>query len=409
MSDQLRQLTQAKVSAEAATSAKSAFLAHMSHEIRTPLNGVLGMAQVMGLDSLSPDQRDRLNVIQKSGVGLLTILNDILDLSKIEAGRLDLEATPFEIREAADDVFDVFESIASAKSIGLAFEVRDSAQGVWRGDPVRVRQLISNLVSNALKFTSKGEVTVIVDGPVVDGAKVLTISVADTGIGVSPEALSKLFEPFVQAESTTTRRFGGTGLGLTICRHIVELMGGAITVRSEVGKGTVFDVRLPLIWEGQAREAPEASPLTAQHRPDISSLHILAADDNDTNRRVLKSVMESLGVSAEIVDNGRLAVDAWASRRFDLVLMDVQMPILDGLSATSEIRRIESERGLGRTPIIAFSANAMKDQVAEYLAAGFDGHLAKPVVISELCRILDSVAAQALPRSHIPDLSNPPS
>jgi chemotaxis family two-component system sensor kinase Cph1 len=261
VSDQIRQLTEreralteAKLNAEAATLAKSAFLAQMSHEIRTPLNGVLGMAQVMATDLLTDDQRGRLKVIQKSGGGLLTILNDILDLSKIEAGRLELEETNFDISEMADDVFDVYGSIASARSLGLVFDVCEDARGIWRGDPVRLRQLVSNLVSNALKFTSEGEVRVTIDAPALAGRKVLIISVADTGIGVSPEALPTLFEPFVQADSSTTRRFGGTGLGLTICQHIADLMRGAITVRSEVGKGTVFHVRLPLEWGGPVCE-----------------------------------------------------------------------------------------------------------------------------------------------------------
>jgi light-regulated signal transduction histidine kinase (bacteriophytochrome)/AmiR/NasT family two-component response regulator len=388
-----RALTEAKLSAEAASVAKSSFLAQMSHEIRTPLNGVLGMAQVMATDTLSDDQRVRLKVIQKSGSSLLTILSDILDLSKIEAGRLDLEEAPFDIAELAEDAFAVFESIASAKGLGFVLDVRGEARGAWRGDSVRVRQLISNLVSNALKFTSHGDVRLTVDALQVDGAKVLILSVADTGIGVSPEALPKLFDAFVQADSTTTRRFGGTGLGLTICQHIAECMGGGIAVRSELGKGTVFDVRLPLEWLGAQCEQFQTAPDAAAEHADISSLRILAADDNETNRLVLKSILAALGVSAEIVDNGRSAVDAWAAGGYDLVLMDVQMPILDGLLATAEIRGIEARRERVRTPIIAFSANAMTHQIAGYLAAGFDGHLAKPVVMAELCAVLESVVA----------------
>ena len=387
-----RMLTEARLTAESATRVKSDFLAQMSHEIRTPLNGVLGMAQVMANDALGDLQRDRLDVIQKSGASLLRIVDDILDVSKIEAGRLDLEDIPFDITEIAGDVFDTFEPVASAKGLSLVLDVRDDARGIWRGDPVRVRQLIGNLVSNALKFTSEGEVSLTVDAPVPARARVLTLSVADTGIGVSPEALSTLFEPFVQADSTTTRRFGGTGLGLTICRQIAELMGGGITVRSEVGKGTVFDVRLPLVWEGEALEPAPPEPETGD-RPDISTLRVLAADDNATNRLVLQSVMTSLGVSTEIVDDGRRAVDAWAAGEFDLILMDIQMPVLDGVSATAEIRRLEAERGLARIPIIAFSANAMNHQVAEYMATGFDGHLPKPLVIGDLYAVLNGVAA----------------
>jgi len=409
MSDKVRQLVEsekalreAKQFAETATRAKSRFLAQMSHEIRTPLNGVLGMAQVMASDALSDQQRDRLRVIQKSGAGLLTVLDDILDLSKIEAGQLDLENVIFDIKEVAGDALDVFQSIASAKAISLVLDISDDAQGAWRGDPVRLRQVIGNLVSNALKFTSQGEVSVTVDAQLRDGAKILTIAVADTGIGVPAGALSRLFEPFVQADNTTTRRFGGTGLGLTICRDIAELMGGGISVRSVVGKGTVFDVTLPLIWEGAIQERPEAGPVETEEQADVSSLRVLAADDNETNQVVLKAVLGSLGLSVTIVDDGRRAVDVWASGQFDLVLMDIEMPILDGLHAISEIRRKEAERGQQRTTAIAFSANAMKHQVAEYLAAGFDGHLAKPVVVTELCAVLNSAVAKRTER--LPDV-----
>lgn len=399
MADQMRRLTdnektltEAKLAAEAATQAKTNFLATMSHEIRTPLNGVLGMAQIMANDALDDTQRERLDVIQKSGSGLLAILNDILDMSKIEANRLDLEEISFEIEDVAKGVFAVFEPIASAKDLDLVLDFRAGACGVWRGDPVRIRQLISNLVANALKFTIEGTVTVTVDASDLDGAKLLNILVTDTGIGVSADAVSQLFDPFVQADNTTTRRFGGTGLGLTICRHIAELMGGEIQVRSELGRGTVFDVRLPLLWEGDAlaRQTP-ASPESEQDL-DLSSLRVLAADDNATNRLVLRAMMGSMGIPTEIVEDGRRAVDAWTAGAFDLVLMDVQMPILNGVDATAEIRRLETERGGRRTPIVAFTANAMQHQVAEYLAAGFDCHLAKPVVLGELYAVLASVA-----------------
>jgi chemotaxis family two-component system sensor kinase Cph1 len=402
MADQLRQLRdderalmEAKLDAEAATQAKSVFLAQMSHEIRTPLNGLLGMAQVMAANALTDDQRGRLTVMQKSGASLLAILNDILDLSKIEAGLVDLEDLPFDIAEVVDDVSAVFGAIASEKGVGLVVDIRDDARGMWRGDPVRVRQLISNLVSNGLKFTGQGEVRVTVDGPLIDGLKVLSISVADSGIGILPDALPKLFEPFVQADNSTTRRFGGSGLGLTICRDIAELMGGEINVRSTVGKGTVFDVRLPLTWEGGSLAASEVS-LEVEDEGDISSLRVLAAEDNETNRVVLKAILGTWDIVAEVVENGRLAVDAWSSGQFDLVLMDIQMPVLDGLLATSEIRRIETVRGLQKTPIFALSANGMKHQVAEYLAGGFDGYIAKPIVMSDLYAALCSVAVKKL-------------
>lgn len=389
-----RSLIEAKLSAESATRAKSEFLAQMSHEIRTPLNGVLGMAQVMADDALSEDQRERLRVIEKSGTSLLRILDDILDVSKIEAGRLDLEEIPFDIAEIASDVVDVFEPLAAAKGLALILDLTEDARGVWRGDPVRIRQLISNLISNALKFTHAGEIAVTIDAPVQEIAKVLRILVADTGIGVPPEALAKLFDLFVQADSTTTRRFGGTGLGLTICRHIADLMGGEITVRSEVGVGTTFEVHLPLSWEAEKFELQSTPELYPDDRPDISSLRVLAADDHATNRLVLQAVMNSLGVSTVIVDDGECAVEEWATGQFDVVLMDVQMPVLDGVSAVAEIRRLEALRGLDRTPIIAFTANAMRHQVAEYLVAGFDAHLAKPLKIDELCAALELFVRQ---------------
>jgi CheY-like chemotaxis protein len=349
----------------------------------------------MAANALTDDQRGRLTVMQKSGASLLAILNDILDLSKIEAGLVDLEDLPFDIAEVVDDVSAVFGAIASEKGVGLVVDIRDDARGMWRGDPVRVRQLISNLVSNGLKFTGQGEVRVTVDGPLIDGLKVLSISVADSGIGILPDALPKLFEPFVQADNSTTRRFGGSGLGLTICQDIAELMGGEINVRSTVGKGTVFDVRLPLTWEGGSLAASEVS-LEVEDEGDISSLRVLAAEDNETNRVVLKAILGTWDIVAEVVENGRLAVDAWSSGQFDLVLMDIQMPVLDGLLATSEIRRIETVRGLQKTPIFALSANGMKHQVAEYLAGGFDGYIAKPIVMSDLYAALCSVAVKKL-------------
>ena len=397
----LTDLTGAKDAAEEANVMKSEFLANMSHEIRTPLNGVLAMAQVMGMGALSDAQRGHLEVVQKSGDALLSVLNDLLDISKIEAGRMQLDEEPFDIGEVAAGAYATFTSIANAGGISFSMSIGEDAAGLWRGDSVRVRQILYNLISNALKFTLEGEVRVDIEAEPSDGGKALLISITDTGIGIAPDVLPKLFQKFVQADNSTTRRFGGTGLGLTICRRIAELMGGTITAESRLGEGTVFSVRLPLPWLGPSILLP-APPAEPEQCPDLSleGLRVLAAEDNATNQLVLNTVLQSLGLHPVIVENGRLAVDAWLREPFDLVLMDIQMPVMDGVAATREIRRLEREAGAGRTPIVALSANAMKHQVAEYLAAGMDGHLAKPIQIN---RIYDTLLAVRTDRSPAAD------
>ena len=390
----LAELTSARDAAEDANVMKSEFLANMSHEIRTPLNGVLAMAQVIARGQLSEAQRGNLEVVQKSGEALLSVLNDLLDISKIEAGRMDLEAEPFDISDLASGATASFTSIANTSGVSFSMSISEEAAGMWRGDSVRVRQILYNLISNALKFTQRGEVRVDVDGVPSDGGKALLITISDTGIGIAPDVLPKLFQKFVQADSSTTRRFGGTGLGLTICREIARLMGGTITAESRLGEGTVFRVRLPLTWVGPASVLPSPpAPTEVDPCPEIGleGLRVLAAEDNPTNQLVLRTVLHSLGVQPVMVENGRLAVDAWLAEPFDIVLMDIQMPLMDGVAATREIRRLEAGRGAGRTPIVALSANAMTHQVAEYLAAGMDAHLAKPLQIPRLYEILLAV------------------
>jgi two-component system, sensor histidine kinase len=381
----------AKEEAEAANAAKSAFLATMSHEIRTPLNGVLGMAQAMAGEALSPAQQERVRIIQQSGQSLLAILNDLLDLAKIEAGKLTLEETEFSLDELARGAHGAFSAIAEQKDLRFQMEIAPAARGVYRGDSTRVRQILYNLISNALKFTREGEVRVSIESLPSASGKDLVITIRDTGIGIAPEALATLFDKFVQADNTMTRRFGGTGLGLTISKQIVELMGGVIAVESRLGEGTTFRVRLPLLWLGPVFALP--APPTADETPEISleGLRVLAAEDNVTNQLVLKTVLHSLGVQPVVVENGRLAVEAWAREPFDLILMDIQMPEMDGVAATQEIRRREAKAGGERTPIVALSANVMKHQVAEYLAAGMDAHLAKPINVAQLYDALIAV------------------
>ena len=390
----LKELTEARDAADAANVMKSQFLANMSHEIRTPLNGVLGMAQVMALHPMAAAQKERLDVIQRSGESLLAILNDLLDLSKIEAGKLELEEAPFDLSEIASGAHAAFTSIANNKGVSFNLEIADNARGVWRGDSVRVRQILYNLISNALKFTVEGHVRVVIDATQCDGAKALHARVIDTGIGIATDKLASLFDKFVQADSSTTRRFGGTGLGLSICRELALLMGGSITVESTEGMGTTFDVLLPLKWlSGEITRivrAPEAQ--SAKPASDVSRLKVLAAEDNTTNQIVLKTILHSVGLEPLIVDNGREAVEAWTSGQFDLILMDIQMPILDGVAATKVIRAQEAERGLAPIAIVALSANAMKHQVDDYLAAGMDAHLAKPIQLEKLYGMLQAVA-----------------
>ena len=308
-------LTEAKEAAEEANVMKSQFLANMSHEIRTPLNGVLGMAVVMGLNSLDKAQRQRLEIVQESGQALLAILNDLLDISKIEAGQLELEAAPFDVAELTAGVCSAFASLANKKGLSFTFEASEAARGRWLGDSARIRQILYNLTSNALKFTEQGGVRIIIDAVEGDGGKKLKASVVDTGIGIPSLVLPKLFRNFVQADASITRRFGGTGLGLSICRHMAELMGGTIEVQSQPGEGTRFDVVLPLPWLGPSH-CQSPPPALPEHpgragAGALAGLQILAAEDNPTNQLVLRALLHAMGAEPVIVENGRQAVDYW--------------------------------------------------------------------------------------------------
>ncbi|HTX51698.1 MAG TPA: ATP-binding protein [Caulobacteraceae bacterium] len=374
------------VAAEAANEAKSAFLATMSHEIRTPLNGVLGLAQAMAADSLSRVQRERLEMIRQSGETLLAILNDVLDLSKIEAGRFELEAVEFDLGELMRGAHSAFTALANKKGLSFDLTIEPAARGVYLGDPTRVRQILYNLISNALKFTEHGEVRVI--AAPVDGA--LELKVSDTGVGVPANRVSALFEKFTQADASITRRYGGAGLGLAICRELADLMGGTVAAASELGRGSTFTVRLPL---AKLREA-HASAFTLPAEPETGEaptrldVRVLAAEDNSVNQLVLKTLLHQIGVDPVVVGNGQEAVDAWKSQHWDVILMDMQMPIMDGLTATRCIRETEAETGRARTPIVALTANAMAHHVQACRAAGMDGHVTKPVDASRLFEAL---------------------
>jgi PAS domain S-box-containing protein len=384
---QERALIQAKDEAEAANQAKSAFLATISHEIRTPLNGLLGMAQAMANGPLEPAQRERLEIIHQSGEGLLAILNEVLDLSKIEAGKLTLEDGEFDVAELAQAAHSTFQAVAENKGLAFDLKVASGARGAYRGDPMRVRQILYNLISNALKFTDGGSVTIFVGRR----AGRLQIEVRDTGIGMTQEQQDKLFQAFEQAEASTSRRYGGTGLGLAICRELTALMHGRIRVKSAPGRGASFTVVLPLPKiEHAAAPARAANASIANAPPTVGDsgaelpLRVLAAEDNAVNQLVLKTLLNQIGVEPVMVADGVAAVEAWALEPWDLILMDVEMPRLDGPAATAQIRAREQAEGRPRTPIVALTANAMADQVARYMAAGMDGFVPKPIAASRL-------------------------
>ena len=374
--------------AEAANRAKSRFLANMSHEIWTPLNGVLGMAQVLE-DALSdPHHRDMLATIRASGETLLGILNDVLDMSKIEAGKLALEQRRFVPAELADGVRAMHALRAAEKGLSFELTCDEGARSPRLGDPGRLAQVLHNLIGNAIKFTERGSVRVSVRAA-PDGA--LSLRVQDTGIGMTPEQISRVFDEFEQADGTVTRRFGGTGLGMSIVRHLVALMDGAITVDSTPDQGTEIAVRLPLPLASEAAEP--ATPPT-RSRP-LAGLRVLAADDNGTNRKILESILIGLGAEVTLVADGRASVDAWDAGRFDIYLLDISMPVLDGISALRALRRCESAAGQPPVPAIAVTANVLAHQVAEYLEAGFGAHVAKPFRREDLAETVLKLAYPA--------------
>jgi len=300
---------------------------------------------------------------------------------------LELEVSDFDLERVAQSVRDAYTVVAVGKGLTLDVLVDPRAAGVWRGDGDRLRQIVTNLVSNALKFTSEGSVTVSFEPADAGGIR---LAVTDTGIGIPADKMSALFEKFTQADSSTTRRYGGTGLGLAICRELAQLMAGSISVTSEEGKGSTFYAELPLARGGEAM-APEAAAPTEEL--EGRSIRLLAAEDNPVNQKVLQAIVEPMDVELHIVADGRAAVEAWRTGAYDLVLMDIQMPIMDGIAAAKAIRAAEAAEHRIRTPILALTANAMVHQIEEYLLAGMDGHVSKPIEIAKLYDALNRALA----------------
>ncbi|MCX6360419.1 MAG: ATP-binding protein [Armatimonadetes bacterium] len=386
------ELTLKRAEAEAQSSFKSEFLANMSHEIRTPLNGVLGLAQLLSRDDLSPGQRRTVTHIREAGQSLLTILNDILDLSKIEAGRLRVERRPFDLSLLLEHMQSLMGSAARAKGLEMVIDAgrlacEPGARHV--GDSLRLQQVLTNLLGNAVKFTDRGEVRLSVTGAESGPDTVrLRFEVRDTGIGIAPETAARLFAPFVQAESGVTRRYGGTGLGLAISKQLVDLMGGAMGMESAPGVGSAFWFELPL-----GRHAEESSPPDLAWRerpapgPRLRGLRFLVVDDSAMNREVARQALAVEGASCDLAFDGRQAIDALRERRtaYDAVLMDVRMPDVDGLAATRCIRR---ELGLAALPVLALTAGVLPEEREQALAAGVNEVLAKPLDLDLLAPAL---------------------
>ena len=387
MSQKEAQLSRAMRDAEAASEAKSQFLANMSHEIRTPLNAVLGLNGLLLNSPLDAQQRLHAKHIQSSGQLLLSLINDILDLSRIDAGRIDLRPVSFDMREVAREVVTMLQTRATAQGLHLHCDVDPDVPASLVADAVRLRQVLLNLVGNALKFTEQGRIDVRIHWRSAGGEQWLVIDVEDTGIGIAPEALPHLFERFTQVDASTARRRGGSGLGLTITREVVQRMGGEITVRSTVGRGSCFTatVRCETGWQA----APEAEGTAGFARAsswsgllETGGLRILVAEDNEVNKMVIEGTLALLGHVPTTVGNGRLAVERAAEGDWDVVLMDMQMPELDGLAATRAIRRLTSP--FNEVPIIAMTANARDDDRRACLAAGMNGFVSKPVNVKAL-------------------------
>jgi PAS domain S-box-containing protein len=376
-------------SAQAASIAKTEFLANMSHEIRTPLNGVLGMAQVLAQTELTARQREMMDVILNSGRVLNALLSDILDLAKVEAGEVELETAPFSLRAGLTASAATFEGLAHQKGLTFSIDFAPGFQDRVIGDALKLSQIVNNLISNAVKFTSEGGVSVRAQTHEADNGDVeLAVEVEDSGEGFSPEVQASLFERFVQGDGSITRRFGGSGLGLAIAMRFAKLMGGDISCRSTPGEGATFRFT--------ARLAPAQAEVSTPVRrvapgPSVERLRVLFAEDHPTNQRVVELM---LGETADlvVVENGEVALQAFESQTFDVVLMDTQMPVMDGLTAIRAIRAREQARGDGRIPIISLTANAMPHQVEACLQAGADLHLAKPITVAAL---FESIAAAA--------------
>jgi signal transduction histidine kinase/ActR/RegA family two-component response regulator len=406
------ELEAARDAAEAANRAKGDFLANMSHEIRTPLNGVIGVVAALSRTELTPAQREMVSLIESSGVTLERLVSDVLDFSKIEAGHLEIEMRAVDLRAELDAVIEVFHIKADEKALGFPVTYGALARGQFLGDGVRIRQVLSNLLSNAVKFTSHGEVRVHIDLTDAAGAGqpcTLALEVSDTGTGFDAQFADQLFQRFSQADTTITRRFGGSGLGLSITQALVALMGGRISAQSQIGRGSCFRVELPLertvpladYDAGLKAARGEAESLPGPAAGSLQGLRVLLAEDHPINQRVVQLILEPFGVELTTVENGCQVVEAFAAQVFDVVLMDMQMPQMDGVAATSALRRHEAANPRrSRSAIIMLSANAMRQHRLDAQAAGADLHLPKPITAAGLVgAVFEALQMRKAPRA----------